>query len=118
MDQLVRATYLEMTKESEATPLSVEPRLDVREATVPCPEINHFFYRTIGGDWGWYERVDWTRDRWHAHVNRRDLTTWVATCEGCPAGYIEFIHHPAHPARHTLRRPDPPIPRPTQSESA
>ena len=96
MEQLVRETFLEMTHAREANPPSSERRLSLQKAEVPCPEVVHFFYRAIGADWGWYDRVDWSEDRWREHARRSDLSIWIATYEGCPAGYVEFIHHPAN----------------------
>jgi GNAT superfamily N-acetyltransferase len=95
MEQLVRETFLEMKSASEANPLPGERRLTLQKAEVRCPEIVHFFYRAIGADWGWYDRVTWSQERWHAHAHRPDLSIWIATTKGCPAGYVEFILHPA-----------------------
>ncbi len=25
-----------------------------------CPELNRFFYKAIGGDWYWIDRLPWT----------------------------------------------------------
>ena len=96
MEELVRETFLEMVHAPEAAAPSSERRLTLEQAAIPCPEVVHFFYRAIGADWGWYDRIDWTEDRWHEHAHRSDLTIWIATYKGCPAGYVEFIHHRAN----------------------
>jgi GNAT superfamily N-acetyltransferase len=96
MEQLVRETFLEMTHAREANVPSSKSRLSLQQVKVPCPEIAHFFYRAIGADWGWYDRVDWTEARWHEHAHRPDLAIWIATYKGCPTGYVEFIHHPGN----------------------
>src|SRR5512143_3033941 len=58
--------------------------------TVPSPEFSHFLYRAVGGDWYWLYRVPWSRERWQAHVDRAELSTWVGYVGGAPAGYAEL----------------------------
>ena len=36
----------------------------------PAPELSRFFYRAVGGDWYWLDRLDWTYDQWLAWVER------------------------------------------------
>ena len=52
------------------------------------------FYATVGGDWYWIDRLDWTRDQWLAWVDRPELETWIGYCEGTPAGYFELERQP------------------------
>jgi GNAT superfamily N-acetyltransferase len=57
----------------------------------PLGELNRFFYTTIGGEWFWVDRRNWTAAQWAAHVARTgELETWVLAVEGVPAGYVEL----------------------------
>ncbi len=49
-------TYLEMTDRSELIPAK-RPLLEVevKQAEIPSPELNRFFYTAIGGDWYWID---------------------------------------------------------------
>ncbi len=97
LEQLVKTTYLEMTSASQATPFRGERRLELRRAEVSSPEFNRFLYVAVGSDWWWYSRLDWSRDRWLAYLDRPELETWVGTLSGTPAGYAGrlFLRCPA-----------------------
>ena len=84
-------TYLEMTDRSELIPAkrpSVE--IEVKQAEIPSPELNRFFYTTIGGDWYWIDRVPWTYEQWMTYLTRPGHETWVAYVRGTPVGYFEL----------------------------
>jgi GNAT superfamily N-acetyltransferase len=87
--------YLEMTSPDELRPARAEGvPLDVRQAQVPCPELNRFLYTAVGGDWYWIDRLSWTHDKWLAYLDRPELETWVGHVEGTPAGYFELEARP------------------------
>ena len=84
-------TYLEMTDRSELIPAkrpSVE--IEVKQAEIPCPELNRFFYTAIGGDWYWIDRLAWTYAQWTDCLTRPGYETWAAYLKGTPAGYFEL----------------------------
>jgi ribosomal protein S18 acetylase RimI-like enzyme len=82
--------HLEMTSPDELRPARASrDAYRWERVLVPSPELNHFLYRAVGGDWYWLWRIPWPRERWQAHVDRPELSTWVATVSGAPAGYAE-----------------------------
>src|SRR5687768_15579802 len=54
----------------------------------PSPEFSRFFYREVGGNWYWIDRIEWSYDEWQDWVDR--VETWVAYVDGTPAGYFEL----------------------------
>ena len=77
----VVVTDLEMT-DPAALRLGREPDVvpDLVRAGRPSPELARFFYRSVGGDWYWVDRIGWTFDEWLAWVSApgRELwTCWV-----------------------------------------
>lgn len=72
------------------------PRADLALVRVdpPMPELNRFFYTTVGGDWHWTDRLPWTLRQWFDYLNRPDLETWMLTAAGVPAGYFELETQP------------------------
>jgi GNAT superfamily N-acetyltransferase len=94
LERLVTITYLEMTSREQAVPFTGDPRLDVRKAEIPCPELNRFFYVAVGSEWWWHERIAWDRDRWLTWVDRPELETWIGYLSGTPAGYFELEAQP------------------------
>jgi GNAT superfamily N-acetyltransferase len=87
--------HLEMTDPGALHPSRVRvPDLEVRQAKVPCPELNRFFYTAVGGDWYWLDRLPWTYGQWLAYLDRPEVETWVASSSGTPAGYFELEAQP------------------------
>lgn len=66
------------------------PELDLKQAKIPCPELNRFLYTAVGSGWSWIDRLPWTRERWLQYLDRPGLETWVGYVEGTPAGYFEL----------------------------
>lgn len=75
----VTTWYLEMLEEGQLRPaLSDNPKLVVMQAEVPSPEFSRFLYTSVGGDWYWLDRLDWTVSRWLDYLKRPEIQTWVA----------------------------------------
>ncbi len=87
----VVVTDLEMTDPAQLRP-GREP--DVHPALVraerPSPELSRFFYRAVGGDWYWVDRIDWSYDAWLAWVSAPGHELWTCWVDGAPAGYFEL----------------------------
>ena len=94
MERRVTITYLEMRSPDQVVPWTGARRLDVRRAEVPCPELNRFFYATVGAEWWWHERLSWDRDRWLLWLDRPEVETWIGYHAGTPAGYFELEAQP------------------------
>jgi len=56
----------------------------------PNPGLNRRFYRAVGSQWGWNERLKWSEDDWHHYVHRDALRTWVGQLHGQSVGYFEL----------------------------
>ena len=71
--------YLEMLKPEQLRPaLSNSSKLVVAQAEVPCPELNRFLYTSVGGDWYWMDRLNWTYSRWLDYLKSSEVQTWIA----------------------------------------
>ncbi|WP_414530475.1 GNAT family N-acetyltransferase [Nodularia chucula] len=94
---LVKITtyYLEMLNPEQLC--SVPPGdypLRIEQVKIPSPEFNRFFYRSVGGDWYWVDRLNWNYEHWLTYLERPELETWVAYCSGTPFGYLELELQP------------------------
>jgi GNAT superfamily N-acetyltransferase len=85
--------YLEMTSPERLRPAR-EPDVPATVARVehPCPEYSRFFYRSVGGNWYWIDRLSWTYEEWQHWVGQ--VETWAAYAGGTPAGYFELQPRP------------------------
>ena len=91
----VTTFHLEMTDRSQFCPVPLDrPGVELKKSEVVCPELNHFFYTAVGGDWFWVDRLDWTYDRWLAWLDRPEVETWVLYVSGTTAGYFELESQP------------------------
>jgi len=87
----VVVTDLEMTHPAQLRP-GAAPRAEATfvRAGRPAPELSRFFYRAVGGDWYWLDRLDWTYDQWRAWVTAPGHELWTCWVDGVPAGYVEL----------------------------
>jgi GNAT superfamily N-acetyltransferase len=87
--------HLEMTDPRALRPARHRPEGgELKQAKIPCPELNRFFYTAVGGDWYWIDRLGWTYEQWRSWVDRPELETWAAYQDGTPAGYFELEAQP------------------------
>ncbi len=95
IEATVTTTYLEMTDARDLRPaLRPGEEMVVRQARIPCPELNRFLYTAVGGEWYWTDRLPWTYERWSEYLDRPGLETWIGYVEGTPAGYFELERQP------------------------
>ncbi len=69
---------------------SLDPRFQVKEATVKQWEFNRFLYLLVGRDWSWNDKKNWTEQQWRAYAEAEGLRTFIAFYDGSVAGYYEM----------------------------
>lgn len=91
----VTTLYLEMHDPRELRPKR-SPRTDIalNKVVTPSPELNRYFYTTVGAEWFWIDRLSWTYQRWLDYLSRPELATWILSVQGVPAGYFELEKQP------------------------
>jgi len=53
--------------------------------------INREWYRRVGGDWAWTDRLKRTEAQWREYVDSESLETWIAEFEAEECGYFEIF---------------------------
>ncbi|MBT4798689.1 MAG: GNAT family N-acetyltransferase [Verrucomicrobia bacterium] len=84
----IKVWYLEITEEEEFIPSEVVTNLSLEPTDDAA--INTQFYREVGGDWQWVDRLNWTDNQWEKWVSRENLRTWIARLGTEAAGYVEM----------------------------
>jgi len=56
-------------------------------------QLNKFFYKNIGKNHYWVDRLVWTEKQWIDYVSNRNVKTYVLKYEKDFAGYFELILH-------------------------
>lgn len=80
--------HLELTSRSQLNPSHLVDDLELRGSHDAA--LNARFYREVGGDWQWTDRLTWTEVQWREWLERGSLHTWVAFFRGEEAGYVEL----------------------------
>ena len=58
-------------------------------------QLNKFFYKQIGVDHFWRDRLIWTNNDWSRYVNNKNLETHILKKDKDLVGYYEQEYHPA-----------------------
>ena len=56
--------------------------------------INKFFYKEIGKDHYWRDRLIWSDKEWSKYISNKNLDTWIIKVNGKLAGFYEKEFHP------------------------
>ena len=95
MTQKVRRNYLEINslqflkegnKPSEDYSLSLIDPINF--------QLNKFFYKTIGKNHKWIDRLSWSEEKWINYVSSQNVRTYVFKLKEDLAGFFELILHP------------------------
>jgi GNAT superfamily N-acetyltransferase len=91
--QVVR-TYLEMRSPDDLRPALVPedaPRLERIEG---CPgSFFRYLYAEVGRAYHWTDRLRWSDEQVSAHLVNPDISLWLLSSSGAPAGYFELRRH-------------------------
>ena len=56
-------------------------------------QINKFFYKNIGKNHNWVDRLSWSEQKWVAYVSSKNVQTYVLKFKDDPVGFFELILH-------------------------
>ena len=57
-------------------------------------ELNKFFYKNIGKNHHWVDRLVWSEKQWIEYVSDKNVKTYILKNESDIAGYFELNLHP------------------------
>ena len=86
----VTVISLEMTDAADLidAPMPAGASLDI--VTDARPDLSESFYRRVGADWAWVDRLTWNPEQWQAWVDRPEHHLLVCRIDGAEAGYAEL----------------------------
>ena len=56
-------------------------------------QLNKFFYKQIGKNYQWTDRLIWTNQNWICYTSKKNLSTFVLNNNENIAGYFELIFY-------------------------
>ena len=94
MNKKIQRNYLEITSITDLNESSI--LTDGYTVQIIEPEdfqLNKFFYKNIGKNHHWIDRLIWTEKKWIEYVSDEKVKTYVLKKENELAGYFELIIH-------------------------
>ena len=56
-------------------------------------QLNKFFYKQIGKNYQWTDRLIWTNQNWISYISKKNLSTFVLNNNENIVGYFELIFY-------------------------
>ncbi len=95
-----------MTGEVKRNYLEINSLQDLKEVNKPSEDyylnlidpinfqLNKFFYKTIGKNHRWIDRLSWSEEKWINYVSSKNVQTFVFKNKDDLVGFFELIFHP------------------------
>jgi len=86
--------YLEIKSLNELVECSKVPDgYSVNFLDPPNFQLNKFFYKNIGKDHHWFDRLVWSEKEWIDYVSNEKVSTYILKKKEDICGYFELIFH-------------------------
>jgi|TARA_B110000027_G_scaffold55867_1_gene60533 GNAT superfamily N-acetyltransferase len=90
----VQRFFLELKKSKELDQTIIFPKnLKIFTDTKKDININKFFYRQIGRDHFWRDRLLWPDEKWKKYINNKNLETGIMKINDEFVGFYEQEYH-------------------------
>ena len=87
----VTRTYLEMRDPGELQAARSDDRRIRLEQMRNCPaSFFRYLYVEVGRNYRWIDRLPWTDEQILTHLKQSEISIWLMTHDGAPAGYFEL----------------------------
>ena len=95
-----------MTEEVKRNYLEINSLQDLNEGIKPSEDyslslidpinfqLNKFFYKTVGKNHKWVDRLSWSEEKWISYVSSKNVQSFVLKNKNDLVGFFELIFHP------------------------
>jgi len=95
-----------VTEEVKRNYLEINSLKDLKEGNKPSEDyslslidpinfqLNKFFYKNIGKNHKWVDRLTWLEEKWINYVSSKNVKTYVLKFNDDLVGFFELIFHP------------------------
>jgi GNAT superfamily N-acetyltransferase len=95
MTEAVR-TYLELRDLAELRPaLLDDPAIRIEQVHGCPPSFWRYLYTEVGRAYRWIDRLPWTDEDIRTYLEQPEVSLWLMTVTGAPAGYFELRREPS-----------------------
>ena len=94
MGKKIQRNYLEINSLSELNESKiVEEGYSIKLVEPVDFQLNKFFYKNVGKNHHWVDRLVWTEKQWIEYVSNKKVKTYILKKQDDLAGYFELILH-------------------------
>ena len=94
MSTKVERNYLEINSLKDLKKSKFSPEDCLIDLSDPADfQINKFFYKSIGKEHRWTDRLVWTDKQWIEYISDKKVKTYILKKANDMAGYFELIFH-------------------------
>ena len=94
MNKKINRNYLEINSLSELVETNKpSSEYQIKLLDPPDFQLNRFFYKNIGKNHSWIDRLVWTEKQWVEFTKNKNVKTFDLTNKDDLAGYFELIFH-------------------------
>ena len=94
MNKKIERNYLEISSLSDLNDSTISAEDYLVSLVNPADfQLNKFFYKNIGRNHNWVDRLVWTEKKWIQYVTDEKVKTYVLKNKDGLAGYFELILH-------------------------
>jgi RimJ/RimL family protein N-acetyltransferase len=95
MDRTIDRFYLHiLSKDDLVKSTCEETDLEVSLEKNPTPEFCKFFYKEVGKDFFWRDRLRWSDQQWLKYTNNVFFNLYILKQKDKLAGYYELLYDP------------------------
>ena len=94
MNKKIQRNYLEINSLSDLNESKiVEEGYSIKLVEPVDFQLNKFFYKNVGKNHHWVDRLVWTEKQWTEYVSNKKVKTYILKKQDDLAGYFELILH-------------------------
>ena len=94
MSLKVKRNYLEIYSIDDLIDVKIIPKeFKIELNDPPNFQLNKFFYKNIGKNYRWIDRLLWNDNQWINYATNKNLKTYILKNKNDLAGYFELIYH-------------------------
>ena len=94
MNKKVERNYLEINSIKDLNESNTFPEKSLIYLVNPADfQINKFFYKNIGKNHHWTDRLVWNENQWREYTVKKNVKTYILKINDDIAGYFELIIH-------------------------
>ena len=94
MNKKINRNYLEINSLNELVESDIPNKdYEIKLINPPDFQLNKFFYKSIGKNHNWIDRLIWTEKQWINFTTSKNTKTYVLTKKDDLAGYFELLLH-------------------------